>query len=584
MPDVRELPMDAHLTAFFSGSPIHPVAARILASRGIVNAQDVKAFVHPDWKVHIHDPFLFSHMEEAVQRVFRAIYEGERITVYGDYDADGVTGSAVIIEAIRSLSEANGIRLRHTPHAIPVIVDSYIPHRDNEGYGLHPASVRRLYDRGTKLIITVDCGIANVQEIALARSLGMDVIVVDHHEFGDELPDSIIIHPRIPNETYPFKYLAAVGVAWKFATALFIEARRTGIEIADGAEKWLLDLVSIATVTDMVPLVGENRVLEVYGLKVLNKTRRPGLRMLIQSAGMTQGSLTTDSIGFGIGPRINAAGRMDHASLALRLLLAETDEEATDLAEQIEGQNRDRQKAVARIMKEAEAQYEAKNQTSAVLAFWSDAWPPALVGLVAGRFLDRTGCPTIAIGKHGEKWTGSGRSFMHYDITAAVKRAGEGILSRAGGHIQACGFSFSGHDPQEFAERLFMDANHVLSNVDCSPTLQIDAELGFEELNWSLVETLDLLEPFGIGFARPKFLTTKLFVTSADLVGQTQKHLRCVLTSSSGRSVKFIGFNLADRKDIVSVGKTVDVVYDVGVNEWKGKKNLQCKLVDVRAV
>jgi len=549
------------------------VAERLLASRGITDAKEIEAFVHPVWAEHVHDPFLFSHMEEAVQRIFRALEANEHVTVHGDYDADGVTGSAVIITIIKDLIAKTGST---------AIVDSYIPHRDKEGYGLNPVSVQYLHDRGTKLLITVDCGIANVAEIAQARGLGMDVIVVDHHQFGDTLPDGILIHPKLPGETYPFPHLAAVGVAWKLACALISEAGKRGLGLPKGAEKWLLDFVSIATVTDMVPMVGENRVLETFGLRVLNKTRRPGLQMLIQSAGLVPGKLTTESVAFGLGPRINAAGRMDHASLALRLMLAETDEEAIELAAQIETQNRERQKAVARIMKEAGAQFE-EGSSRPVAAFWSETWPPALVGLVAGKFLDRTGKPTIAIGKHGDRWVGSGRSFAAYDITEGIKRAGEGILSHSGGHVQACGFSLIGQDPSVLIERFYQDAERELVGVDCSPTLVVDLEIGLEELDWALIETLDSLEPYGVGFTRPRFFSSKLLVASANVVGQTQKHVSCVLRSPAGRSMKFIGFNMVDKKDLLTVGKTVDVVYDVGVNEWNGRKEVQCKLVDVRA-
>lgn len=572
LPETRELATGASLTAFFGESPIHPVAARLLASRGIESEADVAAFLNPNWDTHVHDPFLFSHMEEAVQRVFAALTNGEHITVHGDYDADGVTGSAVLIETLKELRDKSGST---------AIVDWYIPHRDKEGYGLNPTSVKALSERGTNVIITVDCGIANVAEIAQARELGMDVIVVDHHQFGEELPNGILIHPRLPGEQYPFPWLAAVGVSWKLACALCVEARRRGLDIPDGFEKWLLDFVSIATVTDMVPMVGENRVLETYGLKVLNKTKRPGLQTLIKLTGYVQGKLTTESVAFGLGPRINAAGRMDHAEVALRLMLAETDEEAAEIGEAIETLNKERQKAVARIMKEAETQF-ADSPEGSVLAFWSESWPPALVGLVAGKFLDKTGRPTIAIGKNGDRWVGSGRSFAAYDITEGIKRAGEGILNHSGGHVQACGFSFNGEDPRQLVEKFYEDAACELKDIDCSPTLRIDAELGLEELDWSLLETLDRLEPFGETFKRPQFMSSRLSVASANLVGQTQKHVSCVLRSPSGRNAKFIGFNMSDKFDLLGIGKSVDVVYDVGLNEWNGRKEIQCKLIDVR--
>lgn len=550
----------------------------LLANRGIESEEEKAAFLSPDFEAGIHDPFLFRQMPQAVERIFRAIENGEHITVHGDYDADGVTGSAVLITTLRAI----------TAHCtLSTNVDSYIPHRDKEGYGLNPDSVRTLCDRGTKLLVTVDCGIANVAEIALAKTLSMDTIVVDHHQFCEELPDAILIHPRLPGETYPFPHLAAVGVAWKLACALCIEARRRGLAIPDGWEKWLLDFVSIATVTDMVPMVGENRVLEVFGLKTLNKTRRPGLKKLIEHAGYAFGDLDTESVGFGIGPRINAAGRMDHASLALELMLAESDEKAMELARNIEELNRERQRVTKMMMEEAEKMLESEQCTlpTSLIVLWSDQWSPALVGLVAGRYLDRTGKPTVAIGKHGDRWIGSGRSFSEYDITEAVKAAGEGILTRAGGHVQACGFSFDrDEDIPTFVERLHRHASGSLNAEVCVPILDIETEIQLDEITWELIETLEQFEPFGEGNKKPLFLSRNLIVVACDLIGKERNHMRLTLRAPSGKSSRFIGFKLGTRHSELCIGKPIDVVYDIGVNEWNGRKEIQCKMVDFTVV
>jgi single-stranded-DNA-specific exonuclease len=579
------------------GSVSHPVLKTMLANRGVTNEELAKDFLEPDWERGIHDPFLFSQMPAAVARIFKALEKGEHITVHGDYDADGVSGSAVIITTLRELAkhlchprEDGDLAMSAEPGEPDsrlrgndtLIIDSYIPHRDKEGYGLNPTSVATLHERGTNLIITVDCGIANVNEIAQARELGMDVIVVDHHQFGDTLPNGILIHPKIPGEHYPFPHLAAVGVSFKLACALVKSARERGLPIAEGWEKWLLDFVSIATITDMVPLVGENRVLETYGLRVMNKTRRPGLQRLIQLAGYELGKVDSQTIGFGLGPRINAAGRMDHASLALNLLLAETEEEASMYGEQLETQNKLRQKATAKMMDEA-AQQEM-NPTSPLIVFWSEQWSPALVGLVAGKYMEKHGKPVVAIGKHGERWIGSGRSFAAYDITEAMRRAGDGILTRVGGHIQACGFSFDDDSLlQALVERLHADACEKLKLEECVPILNIEAEVQLSDLNWQLIDIIRQFEPYGEGNRRPTFMTRDLEVVSSDLMGQTQKHLRCLLRSSRGEIMKFVAFNFADRLAEFAPGALVDVAYDVDVNEWNGRKEIQCKLVDVRA-
>ncbi|MBI5655139.1 single-stranded-DNA-specific exonuclease RecJ [Candidatus Uhrbacteria bacterium] len=584
----NEQPCGNAAADFIAGLGLHPIACRLLANRGLTEPDEIKRFLSPDWDMDVHDPFLFTQMSAAVERIFSALESGEKITVHGDYDADGVTGSAVLISTLREIeeqvrshvkSQMSDVRSRE----LDSCVDSYIPHRDKEGYGLHPVTVDYLKERGTSLLITVDCGIASVAEIAKAKSLGMDVIVVDHHQFGTELPDAILIHPKLPGETYPFKDLAAVGVAWKVACALVSEAGRRGMAMPEAFDKWLLDFVAIATVTDMVPLLGENRVLEAYGLKVLNKTRRPGMQALIRAAsGQKTKGLDTMSIAFGLGPRINAAGRMDHASLALKLMLAETDQEAEELATKLEGQNRDRQKAMTQMLEEAELQFAAASEWS-VLAFWSENWPPALVGLIAGKYLDRTGKPTIAIGKHGDRWVGSGRSQTPFDITESMRRAGDGFLTHVGGHMQACGFSFSHElDVKDLVDKLMVQSSADLAGTEFAPTINIDAELKLGEVDWSLIETLAKFEPMGEANRRPIFMASRLQVVACDLVGQNQNHLRCLMRDADGKSIRFIGFNFGKRASEFSIGETIDVVFDVEVNEWNGRRDIQCKLVDVR--
>lgn len=560
-------------------SHIHPTTARLLAVRGQTDIAQWPDFFEPKFENGIHDPFLFSNMPRAVERIFTAIEKGEQITVHGDYDADGVTGSAVLITTLKEIASF----FAKTSNASAPIIDFYIPHRDKEGYGLHTNTVDILKQRGTNLIITVDCGIACVPEIAKAKELGMETIVVDHHQFGETLPDGILIHPRLPGEAYPFPHLAAVGVSWKLACALVDEARKRGLAFPEGWEKWLLDFVSIATVTDMVPLVGENRVLETYGLKVMNKTRRPGLQRLIQMAGSELGKITSQDIGFGLGPRINAAGRMDHATLALKLMLAESEEEASIFAAQLEECNKQRQKLTVKMMEQAESQDSSDREPAPIKVLWSEEWSPALVGLVAGRYMEREGKPVVAIGKHGSTWIGSGRSFTAYDITEAMKRAGEGILTRCGGHIQACGFAFEDSSLlPELVRRLEQDARERLKLEECVPILTIDAELALEDMTWSLVELIAQLEPFGEGNRRPVFQSTGLTVLTSDKMGSTQKHVRCLLKDDKGQAMKFVGFNFADRFEMFSVGNKIDVAYDLGVNEWNGRKEIQCKLVDVR--
>lgn len=551
--------------------------AQILWNRGLKAPEAVHNCLSPDWDTLIHDPFLFSQIKAAIARVFAAFETGERITVHGDYDADGVTGSTVLITVLREILDQLG--------GDTGLIDYYIPHRDKEGYGLQMGTIPKLVERGTGLIITVDCGIACVAEIKSAKEQGIDTIVVDHHEFGEELPEGHLIHPGLPNEPYPWSSLAAVGVAFKFATALLHEARQRGLNFVEGYEKWLLDLVAIATVTDMVPLQGENRVLETYGLRVLNKTRRPGLRALIDRAKLTPGNITVRDIGFGIGPRLNAAGRMDHAERALHLLLSESMEEAKSLADDLEQLNRQRQTASKKMMLEADQVMDSHGATAeqSALVLWQSDWSPALVGLVAGRFAERYWRPTLVIGMYGNQWIGSGRSVPGFNVTTAVREAGEGILTRSGGHEQACGFALQdGGQIPEFRDRFYAYVDAQLDDEASKPRLNIDMECPLTDVTETYIRNLARLEPYGQGNPEPILLSRKCHVASADQIGSTKRHLRLLLIDEHGHRVKAIGFSKGERLKDISVGDTIDLVYTMALNEWNGRVNAECRIVDFK--
>lgn len=548
------------------------IPAVLLWNRGVRTAEEAQQFLAPSFEDHLHHPSVFRDAIEAVARVFSALEKGERITVHGDYDADGVTGSTLVLNVLHELSA----RLNTNRE----LIDYYIPHRDKEGYGLQMGTVPKLADRGTKLLITVDCGISCVVEIAEAKKQGIDTIVLDHHQFGETLPDGLLIHPGLPNETYPFKHLAAVGVSYKFSLLLLEEARKRGLDIPEGWEKWLLDLVAIATVTDMVPLHGENRVLETFGLRVLNKTRRPGLLALFEAAGLQPGLITSESVGFAIGPRINAAGRMDHAELALKLLMSESLEDAKIYAKELERCNRLRQETTRSMMDEADKMVDT---SKSIIVLSSPDWSPALVGLVAGRYLESTGKPVIAIGKHGDQWIGSGRSPAHYDITVAVREAGEGLLTRSGGHVQACGFALHSDDNVPlFTQKLYEHAAANLKDEDVRPILNIDMELDLSSVSIPLIEAVSDLEPFGMGNAVPIFTTKRCLVISADAIGQKKDVLRMQLQDQSGASKKGVGFRLGTRVAEFAPGSWVDVAYSLSANEWNGRVTAELRLVDVK--
>lgn len=554
-------------------SGFHPIVAELLRARGVTSQAEAQIFFEPDFLRDIHNPFLFSGMQAAVNRIFRALECGERITIHGDYDADGVTGSALITSVLHDLLRVMGRGVE--------IIDFYIPHREREGYGVQAATIDILGERGTKLIVTVDCGIACRDAIGRAKDIGIDTIVVDHHEFARELPEAILIHPRLPGEAYPFPHLAAVGVSWKVACALYEEARRRGLAISPGAEKWLLDLVAIATVTDVVPLIGENRALEHFGLTVLRKTRRLGLEKLFAVAGIRPEKIDTFAVGFQIGPRINAAGRMDHAEVAFRLLMAGDVAEAEELAQKLHNTNLSRQQESNRIFDEARAQIQERVASSLLWAH-GEGWSPGLVGLVAGKLVQEFGKPVLVMGRMGDRVVGSGRSVPGFHITEALREVAD-CLERFGGHPQACGFTIFADDRfPRFLSRMEQIAREKLRQVDLNPMLMIDAELDLNDLTENFIDTVVRFGPHGEANPVPRFLSRDLAVASATSMGVTGKHLRLRLRSPDGKIQKFVGFGFGRNGARPTLGAHIDVVYEVSFNEWNGSREVQCKLIDWR--
>ena len=554
---------------------VHPVILQLLANRGVKTQEAIDIFLGPDWGRDTHDPHLFLRMKEAVDRVFLAMERREMISVHGDYDADGVCGTAVLITVLRDICRQ--LKCDHARFS------TYIPHREKEGYGLHEHTVRYLQqDVGTTLIITVDCGISNHQAIALAHELGMDTIVCDHHDVPEKIPEhAILIHPQAPGETYPFKHLSGTGVAFKFAHALLEEANRRGAGFHKGYEKWLLDLVAIATVTDIMPLLGENRVLEHYGLLVLNKTRRAGLKKLVEVSGGEFGKLDTTSIGYQIGPRLNAAGRMHHADVALQLLIEEDEDRALAFAKELQQLNVERQKQSEAIFQEAKRQVEAGEDLPLIVVV-GEGWPAGLVGLVAGKLVAAYHRPVFVIGQEGEEYVGSGRSLGGFHMTSALQGIAE-HLDAFGGHPQACGFSTRGKERlARVVSGLLSYARQTIPDPKTVATIAIDAEIPLALVNWDFYQDLEKFAPFGEKNPRPVFCSRHLTVMGMDAVGTQGKHLRLFLQSAQGITAKCIGFKFGEWMERLHLGAQVDVVYEIGVNEWNGSRELQCSIRDLR--
>ena len=561
-------------TCFMQFPELHPVLLQLLFNRGIKTQEEIDVFLGPDWSRDTFPASMFKNMPAAVDRVFVALENGEAITVHGDYDADGVCGSAVLISSLREIARA--MKFDATK------ISSYIPHRELEGYGFSPETAEQLKDN-TKLIITVDCGISNKPAIDLAKSYGIDTIVCDHHTMPIELPESaILIHPLVPGETFPNKFLCGTGVAFKLASGLYDEARKRGATFPPGQEKWLLDLVAIATITDMVTLTGENRVLEIFGLLVLNKTKRPGLRALIEIAGGKIGELDTTSIGFQIGPRLNAAGRMQHASDALNLLIEEDEFVASEKAIKLQDINKARQLRSEEMYKEAKADLgDATDVRCIILA--KQGWGAGLVGLVAGKLMNEFNVPVFIFSKDGEHYVGSGRSTTVVDLMPALHAAAP-HLDKYGGHPQACGLSINGDDQFALAQKIIRDTIETsIETADLSPIVSVDAELSLNDITWPLVDSVEKCKPFGMGNPPPIFSTRSVSVVGLATVGADGKHLKLTVQSNTGKILKLIGFSFGFHIQSLHLGDVIDIAFEVSVNEWNGSRELQGKIVDLRA-
>lgn len=559
---------------------LQPLLLRLLWNRGINTQEAIDEFLNPDFVGDLHDPFLFQDMPKAVERIFRAIANGEQVTIHGDYDADGVCGSAVLSDTLNALGAK---------------VDVYLPHRETEGYGLNSNTVNVLKERGTTLIITTDCGISNRESVEKANEQGIDVIITDHHHVPETLPPAFaILNPKNTKDTYPFAELAGSAVAYKLAVAL-IHTRQGKTSHSkqceqyfqnapvpkEGYEKWLLDAVAMSTVTDCMPLLGENRTLVKYGLIVLSKTRRAGLREMFRIMGRDLHTADTTTIGFQIGPRLNAAGRLDHSSSAYRLLATQSREEARELALQLEQTNTERQKVAEGVYREAVTQIESGGTDHAVLIAKGTTWLVGVVGLVAGKIAQKYYRPTFILTENQGKVIGSGRSVPEFNEIEAISSMPE-LFAAFGGHSQACGVTFVDPPPlEEFTHKIRALAARAFEGKELSPTLRIDTELALADINRELLEEIAKLEPFGQANPKPAFASFSLEVQDIRLVGKNEKHAKLTVAQGDAR-LSAIAFGFGEFGKTLAPGMLVDCVYTVDVNEWNGNREIQLKIIDIR--
>ncbi len=538
---------------------LHPVVVQLLHKRGLNTQEEIDEFLNPDYSEDIHDPYLFSDMEKATDRIYQSIKKKELITIFGDYDADGVSSAIILREVLLSLGAQ---------------VEVYLPHREKDGYGLSKKAVEEFKKNNTKVIITVDCGISSLQEIKEAQENKIDVIITDHHSIPEELPIAhSIIHPKVDKQ-YPFKGLAGGGVAFKLAQGLLHS--KNNKKVKKEQEKWLLDMVAIATVADMMPLLGENRTLLKYGLIVLQKTRRIGLQNLIKVCNLKE--INTRSIGFSIAPRINAAGRMDHANLAYYLLKEENREKAYQLALELNNSNTERQKITETMFRQALAL--KLNLDDKLLIFYNKEWSAGLTGLVASKLLRKYNRPCLVIteNKETKDLVGSGRSIKEFNVTEVLGEV-EDTLLRFGGHPQACGFSLKEENLEEFKERIIKITNHKLKDINPQSELDIELEINFTDINWKLVELVNKFKPFGKDNEEPLLLSKDIIITNLKKAGQNEKHLKLELMKDN-KKINCIGFSLAFKE--LKIGDQVNIVYNLSINEWNGNRQIQLVIKDIK--
>jgi single-stranded-DNA-specific exonuclease len=560
-----EVPCDEAAAARLSRElGLHPLAARVLQARGLGDPAQAERFLAARLS-DLPDPFAMRGMATAVERVARAIDAGERIALYGDYDVDGVTSTALLAGFLR---------------AAGADLVTYVPHRLVEGYGLNVAAVRRLAADGARLLVALDCGITSVEEVAAAAALGVDTVVVDHHTVPVELPAAAaILNPHQPGCGYPFPHLAAVGVTFCLCMALrrrLREAGRFGAARPEPNLKEALDLVALGTVADVVPLTGPNRILVRWGLEAIARTRRPGLRALKQVAGVADGPVTAGQIGFRLGPRINAAGRLDDASRGVRLLLTADAAEAGRLAEELDRENRERQEIERRILAEAladGAERVAAGARGLVLA--REGWHPGVVGIVASRVVERFHRPAVlvALGDDGAG-KGSGRSiegFHLYDALAACSAH----LSRFGGHRHAAGVTIDPAAVPAFRAAFERHAAERLGDDDLVPRCRIEGWLD-RGAAAAAAPALERLAPFGAGHPEPIF-ALRARPTSARTVGAAGAHLRLSL----GDGLDAIGFGMG--RSAALCDAEVEAAVTIGFDDWGGARRVQLKLRDLRA-
>lgn len=536
---------------------LNKVIGKIIVNRHVVNDEDVRIFITPT-RDDFHDPFLFKGMDIAVERIIKAINNKEKILIYGDYDVDGITSTTVLKKYLMDRG---------------ISVDTYIPNRLHEGYGLNKNAIDTIKERNIDLIITVDCGISAIEEVDYAVSLGMDVIVTDHHEVGEKLPNALaVIDAKRKDNTYPFRSLAGVGVVFKLIQALSIK-----LEIKPEEYLKYLDLVCVGTISDIVPLEGENRTIAKLGLMLIKVTRNLGLRELIKSSGYKE--IDSNTISFGVAPRINACGRMGHEEKSLKLFLAEDLESATKITKELNEYNTLRQSTEKAIYEEAIQEIDRNHldeKNSIVIG--GKGWHHGVIGIVSSKVTDKYYKPSILLSFEDDIAKGSGRSVPGFDLYEGLTKC-EDLLEKYGGHSMAVGLTLKKENLEKFKERFEQIAKE--KNIkELVPIIYIDDELKLKDINMDLVKGLSILEPFGEANKVPLFLIRNLKIDSIRALSEG-RHLKLTLRDENF-VINAIGFELGYLAEEYRIGDRIDVVGTLEINSFNGFRSIQINMKDIR--
>ncbi|MEK7115678.1 MAG: DHH family phosphoesterase [Patescibacteria group bacterium] len=567
-----------------------PLTQKLLHNRGIATRQAAEKFLNPDYERDCYDPFLILNMDRAVERILRAIDGSEKIVVYGDYDCDGIPGSVILHDFFKKIGYKN--------------FSNYIPHRHKEGYGLNTDAVDEFAKSSTALLITVDCGITDVEEVKHAQSLGIDVIITDHHlparrsprpaeAIGEARvgasgpqetlpPAYAILNSKQKGDTYPDKMLCGAGVAFKLVQGLI---KKKGKEwgIKDGWEKWLLDMAGLATIADLVPLQNENRTLAYYGLKVLRKSPRVGLQKLLRKMNVNQRELTEGDVAFMIAPRINAASRMDIPHEAFRLLSTDDENVADELSDHLHNLNDERKGLVASMVREAKTHMEAREMRE-VIVIGNPKWRPGVLGLLASRLVEDYRRPAFVWGRGEEiELKGSCRSDGTVNMVEMMNGVSEGLFLNVGGHEFSGGFSVSREKVHLLEDELVLVYQKIRLAETSIPKILIDCALSLDEINSETYRKIEKLAPFGIGNPKPTFLFNNVEIEEVKNFGKEKNHLELIFKNSRGEKVSAIGFftSANDFKKEIIAGTTTNLIATFEKSFFRNRAELRLRIVDI---